>query len=275
MSAATDNAATGDTRALPPATAGVPRHVAIIMDGNGRWARQRKLPRVEGHYRGGENVMRIVEAAQKLGIKYLTLYAFSVENWQRPAAEVDALMRLLESFLGQYARRLVEEKVRLLTIGDISALPAHARKPLEQAIRDTANFTGHTLVLALNYGARAETVRAVREIARAAAAGALNPDALGWDDLAARLDTAGIPDPDLLIRTSGETRLSNFLLLQAAYAEMYFSPVLWPDFDGECLAAALRAYAARERRFGKTGEQLARAEDAHAEKNACHHAAGG
>ncbi|MDR2845587.1 MAG: isoprenyl transferase [Puniceicoccales bacterium] len=233
-----------------------PRHVAIIMDGNGRWARQRHLPRLEGHRQGGENVLRIVEAAGKLGIEYLTLYAFSVENWQRPPEEVDALMRLLESFLGQYVSNLVEKKIRLRVIGDISALPPHARLPLEEAIRETAHFSGPTLILALNYGARTEVLNAVRAYARDAQAGRVDAAALDWPAFAAYLDTRDVPDPDLIIRTSGETRLSNFLLLQAAYAEMYFSPVLWPDFDGECLAAAVRAYAGRERRFGKTGEQL-------------------
>jgi undecaprenyl diphosphate synthase len=239
------------------ASQNVPRHVAIIMDGNGRWARQRGLPRAAGHHAGGENLLRIVEAAGKLGIRCLTLYAFSVENWQRPAEEVDALMQLLETFLGEHAQKLREQKICLRTIGDIGALPAHARRPLEQAVRETAVFSGgRTLTLALNYGSRTETLNAVRACARDVLAGKLDPGALDWEAFAARLDTVGIPDPDLIIRTSGETRLSNFLLLQAAYAEMYFSPVLWPDFDGARLAEAVRAYAARERRFGKTGEQI-------------------
>jgi undecaprenyl diphosphate synthase len=230
------------------------------MDGNGRWARQRDLPRAEGHRAGGDNLLRIVEAAKKLGVRYLTLYAFSVENWQRPAAEVEALMQLLESFLGTHAKKLVEQKIRLRTIGDIAALPEHARRPLEKTIRDTAGFPdGPTLILALNYGARTEVVNAVRACVRDALAGKLDADALNWEGIAKRLDTAGIPDPDLIIRTSGETRLSNFLLLQAAYAEMYFSPVLWPDFDGDCLAEAVRLFGARERRFGKTGEQISTA----------------
>jgi undecaprenyl diphosphate synthase len=227
------------------------------MDGNGRWARQRDLPRAAGHRAGGENLLRIVEAAGELGIRCLTLYAFSVENWQRPAEEVGALMQLLETFLGEHGQRLCEQKICLRTIGDIGALPEHARLPLERAVRETAAFADNQmLILALNYGSRTETLNAVRSCVRDALAGKLDLDALDWEAFDARLDTAGIPDPDLIIRTSGETRLSNFLLLQAAYAEMYFSPVLWPDFDGKCLAEAVRAYAARERRFGKTGEQI-------------------
>ncbi|MDR2862338.1 MAG: isoprenyl transferase [Puniceicoccales bacterium] len=233
-----------------------PRHVAIIMDGNGRWARQRNLPRVDGHRKGVENVLRIVDAANKLGIEYLTLYAFSVENWQRPAAEVDALMHLLESFLGQYAAELVEKHIRLRVIGNLAALPEHARAPLEKAVATTADFPGPTLVLAINYGARTEVLDAVRAYAREVQAGRASPDTLGWESFSRYLYTRDMPDPDLIIRTSGETRLSNFLLLQSAYAEMYFSPVLWPDFDGACLADAVRAFANRERRFGKTGEQL-------------------
>jgi undecaprenyl diphosphate synthase len=226
------------------------------MDGNGRWARQRNLPRIEGHRKGGENGLRILDAAGKLGVRYLTLYAFSVENWHRPADEVDALMRLLETYLGRYYDSLVEKKIRLRAIGDISALPAHAREPLEKAIRDTAEFTGPTLVLALNYGSRNETLRALRACAGDILAGRADPGKLDWDTFASYLDTRGIPDPDLVIRTSGETRLSNFLLLQSAYAEWYFTPVLWPDFDEQCLAEAVRAFSTRERRFGLTGEQL-------------------
>jgi undecaprenyl diphosphate synthase len=241
----------------PPATlARVPRHVAIIMDGNGRWARQRGLARVEGHSKGGENLLRIIEAAGEIGIEFLTVYAFSVENWRRPAEEVGALMHLLENYLVEYTSTLVEKQIRLRVIGDISALPGHTREALETAIRNTASFTKQTLVLALNYGARAEVLRAVREVASEAAAGRLSPEALDWESFALRLDTGDIPDPDLVIRTSGETRLSNFLLLQAAYAEWYFTPVLWPDFDATCLAAAVNAFATRERRFGMTGEQL-------------------
>jgi undecaprenyl diphosphate synthase len=240
-----------------PASVGrIPRHIAIIMDGNGRWARQRGLARAEGHAKGGENLLRIIEAVGDLGIEFLTVYAFSVENWRRPAEEIGALMHLLEKYLTQYTETLIEKQIRLRVIGDISALPAQTRQSLEIAIRDTANFTNQTLVLALNYGARAEVLRAARELAAEAAAGRLDPEKLSWETFAAHLDTDGIPDPDLVIRTSGETRLSNFLLLQAAYAEWYFTPVLWPDFDAACLAEAVNAFANRERRFGMTGEQL-------------------
>jgi undecaprenyl diphosphate synthase len=226
------------------------------MDGNGRWARQRGLARVEGHSKGGENLLKIIEAAGNLGIEFLTVYAFSVENWRRPAEEVGALMQLLKSYLEQYTSTLIEKQIRLRVIGDVDALPEHTRLPLNAAMRDTAGFTQQTLVLALNYGARAEVLRAVREIAAEAAAGRLEPEKLDWESFALHLDTNDIPDPDLVIRTSGETRLSNFLLLQAAYAEWYFTPVLWPDFDAACLAEAVNAYATRERRFGMTGEQL-------------------
>ncbi|MDR0535952.1 MAG: di-trans,poly-cis-decaprenylcistransferase [Puniceicoccales bacterium] len=229
----------------------IPRHTAIIMDGNGRWARQRGLPRVLGHERGGENLLRIVEAAGDLGIEFLTVYAFSVENWQRPDEEVSSLMRLLESYLSRHAETLVKRQVRLRVIGDIDALPEHARRPLLETIQATKSFTGKNLVLALNYGSRAELVRVAQGIARDARNGTLAPESLDWENIAARLDTAGIPDPDLVIRTSGEIRLSNFLLLQAAYAEWYFSPVLWPDFDAACLAEAVRDYSRRNRRFGK------------------------
>ncbi len=226
------------------------------MDGNGRWARARDLPRIEGHRQGVQNVLRIIDAAAREGIEYLTLYAFSVENWQRPPEEVDALMHLLEIFLQQYAHELIERQVRLRVIGDISMLPEHARRPLEKTLQDTAHFSAHTLVLAINYGARAEIVRAVQDYARDVQESRARPENLDWSTLANYLSTAGIPDPDLIIRSSGEKRLSNFLLLQAAYAEIYFTPVLWPDFDGEELAAAIHFFSQRERRFGKTGEQL-------------------
>ena len=226
------------------------------MDGNGRWAQARSLPRIEGHRQGVQNVLRIVDAAAQQGIEYLTLYAFSVENWQRPTEEVDALMHLLEIFLQQYAHELIERQVRLRVIGDISMLPEHARRPLEQALQDTAHFSAHTLVLAINYGARAEIVRAVQNYARDVQENRAQPNRLDWPTLAGYLSTADIPDPDLIIRSSGEKRLSNFLLLQAAYAEIYFTPVLWPDFNAEELAAAIHFFSQRERRFGKTGEQL-------------------
>jgi undecaprenyl diphosphate synthase len=239
---------------LPPAN--IPRHIAIIMDGNGRWARHHNLARAEGHREGAENVLRILEIVRQYQIKYLTLYAFSVENWQRPEAEVEALMQLLAQFLLQHAHKLNENNTRLRTIGNIDVLPAHARDLLKEVVNATAHNNATTLVLALNYGARTEVLNAVRTCIREAQAGRLDAQTLDWPAFARYLDTGGIPDPDLIIRTSGETRLSNFLLLQAAYAEMYFSPALWPDFNGAHLAQAIHAYASRERRFGKTAEQL-------------------
>ncbi len=226
------------------------------MDGNGRWARQRGLPRIEGHRQGVENVRRIMSAARELGLPCLTLYAFSAENWRRPAEEVGALMGLLEFFLERCTRELIENEVRLRVIGQISQLPERARRPLESAVTRTAHFTERTLVLALNYGSRQETVEAARAYAEAVKAGRENPAELDWPRFARYLDTDGLPDPDLIIRTSGESRLSNFLLLQAAYAEMYFSPVYWPDFNREQLIEAIEAYKQRERRFGQTGEQV-------------------
>jgi len=237
-------------------SAPIPAHVAIIMDGNGRWAKQRGLPRIEGHRRGVETVRTIINASRELGIRYITLYAFSVENWKRPQDEVGALMGLLEFFLKKELANLVKDKVRLLTIGRTQDMPANVRTLLEKAVAATAAFTGHTLVLALNYGARTEMVDAARAYAKALAAGEIKPDDHSWETFSRYLDTAGIPDPDLVIRTSGEMRISNFLLMQAAYAEFVFSPVLWPDFTKADLAAAVETYAKRERRFGLTSEQL-------------------
>lgn len=235
----------------------IPRHVAIIMDGNGRWARQRGLARIEGHDKGGENVLTILEAVRKFGIRYLTLYAFSVENWQRPAGEVNALMLLLETYINRYLDELVKQHIRLRVIGNIAVLPENARLPLERAIRETAGFSRQTLVLALNYGARSEVLEAARSYARDVQAGRATTSGLDWETFSRYLYTQDIPDPDLIIRTSGETRLSNFLLLQAAYAEWYFTPVLWPDFDEAQLLKAIQEFSRRERRFGLTGEQIA------------------
>jgi len=237
-------------------TSANPQHVAIIMDGNGRWARARGLPRIEGHRQGVENVRRIMEVMRELSLPYLTLYAFSAENWRRPAEEVGALMGLLEIFLERYTRELEENEVRLRTIGRTDQLPARPRACLERAIARTAHFTGRTLVLALNYGSRQETTEAVRAYAEAVRAGREDPAALDWSRFAKYLYTDGLPDPDLIIRTSGESRLSNFLLLQAAYAEMYFTPVYWPDFSRAHLVEAIEAFKRRERRFGQTGEQV-------------------
>ena len=235
----------------------IPQHVAIIMDGNGRWAKQRGLPRIEGHRRGVETVRSIIDASRELGVRYLTLYAFSVENWKRPQDEVGALMQLLEYFLKRETKTLVKNRVRLLTIGRTQDLPPIVARQLDAAIAATAAFTEHTLVLALNYGSRTEIVDAARAYATAVAAGKEKLNDSSWETFSRYLYTgAHIPDPDLVIRTSGETRVSNFLLLQSAYAEFVFTPVLWPDFSKTDFAAAVAEYARRERRFGKTSEQI-------------------
>ena len=226
------------------------------MDGNGRWAKKRGLPRIAGHRRGVETVRAIVEEAGNCGVRYLTLYAFSAENWKRPAAEVQALMLILQRFLRSELDELRAKKIRLHTIGRTAELPSAVRKELDRALAATAHFTEHHLVLALNYGARTEIVDAAAAYAREVAAGRENPAECSYEKLARHLYTAGIPDPDLVIRTSGETRISNFLLLQAAYAEFLFTPTLWPDFSAEDFRAALADFAKRERRFGATGEQV-------------------
>jgi len=233
-----------------------PLHVAIIMDGNGRWARARGLPREEGHRKGVENVRRILECAKECGVRQLTLYAFSVENWNRPRAEVAALMRLLESFLKAQEKELIKQRIRLVVAGRLDGLPVRVARLLRRTIGKTAGFTEWTLCLALNYGSRTEIVDAVRRYAAAVQEGREQPERLDWDVLQSYLYTAGLPDPDLVIRTSGEYRLSNFLLLQSAYAEYYFAEEYWPDFGPEAFRSAVDAYRRRERRFGLTGEQL-------------------
>jgi undecaprenyl diphosphate synthase len=233
-----------------------PRHVAIIMDGNGRWAKERGLPRIEGHRRGAEAVKRTIKAAKDNGVEIITLYAFSVENWNRPKAEVDALMKLLDRFVAKQLPELIKRKIRLRIVGRYQELPVNVQSRLTNAEKATAHFTEHTLALAINYGSRTEVMDAVKAVAQAAQAGDIDPSKLDYDDFRQYLNTRDLPDPDLVIRTSGEARLSNFLLLQAAYAEIYFTPVLWPDFDESHFKAALNDYAARERRYGKTAEQL-------------------
>lgn len=243
----------------PPADAvaldphGLPRHVAIIMDGNGRWAKKRLLNRIKGHEKGADSVRAVVKACREIGIAYLTLYAFSTENWQRPQMEVDALMTLLKQFLQNEADELLANNIRLETIGETHRLPEDVRRALDDAIAKTRPNDGLHLVLALSYGARSEIVHAVRQVAADAAAGRLSPDAVDEALVAGKLFTRDIPDPDLLIRTSGELRLSNFLLWQLAYAELYFTPTLWPDFGREEFLRILEAYQRRERRFGKVG----------------------
>jgi undecaprenyl diphosphate synthase len=239
-----------------PDRANIPQHIAIIMDGNGRWAKQRGLPRIEGHRRGVEAVRTATYAARDLGVRMLTLYAFSAENWNRPKDEVGALMGLLELYLRKELETFVRDRVRLRTIGRIEGLPEGVQRCLAATVEKTKDFTDYTLVLALNYGSRTEVVDAARAYAAAVAAGRENLNDASWGTIAKYLYTAGMPEPDLVIRTSGETRVSNFLLMQAAYAEFVFTPVLWPDFGKDDLAAAIAEYARRERRYGMTSDQL-------------------
>ncbi|OCP00926.1 MULTISPECIES: isoprenyl transferase [unclassified Ensifer] len=232
----------------------VPEHVAIIMDGNGRWANARGLPRTMGHRKGVETVRDAVKTATELGIRYLTLFAFSSENWSRPAAEVSDLMGLLKTFIRRDLADLHRENVRIRVIGDRSNLRGDILPLLVEAEETTSGNTGITLVIAFNYGARDELTRAMRRLATEVAEGRLRPEDITPERIAATLDTSGIPDPDLIIRTSGEERLSNFLLWQGAYSELIFVPELWPDFTRETFLAALQKYACRERRFGGVSE---------------------
>ena len=221
------------------------------MDGNGRWAKAKGLPRVEGHRRGVQNVLKVIRSSKNLGIKYLTLYAFSAENWNRPKTEVKALMFLLESFLKSQLKELHENNMRFRVIGNIDGLPPKISKIIHKMMEETKSHTDFNLTLALNYGARQEIIEAVNKIV------AENPTStINWEKIQEKLYTKDIPDPDLIIRTSGEYRLSNFLLLQSAYSEFYFSKIYWPDFSEEELISALNSYKNRQRRFGKTGDQL-------------------
>jgi len=241
--------------AVPHAAPQVPAHIAIIMDGNGRWAQQRGLPRIEGHRRGVETVRRIIDSTREFGVRMLTLYAFSAENWRRPQDEVGALMRLLELYLKRELKTFVKNRIRLRTIGRTHELPPGAQRQLARTIEATRDFSDYTLTLALNYGSRSEVVDAAHSYAAALAAGEISPSDRSWEGFSRHLYTGDLPDPDLVIRTSGETRLSNFLLLQAAYAEFVFTPVLWPDFGRDDLAQAIAEYSRRERRYGKTSAQ--------------------
>lgn len=234
----------------------LPRHLAIIMDGNGRWAEQRGLPRIVGHHRGVEAVKTVVRECRNLGVDYLTLYAFSSENWGRPTDEVNALMGLLCRYLESELEQMLERGLRLQVIGETGRLPGKARQVLEQVITRTAANDGMVLTLALSYGARDEIVRAVRSLTSEILAGRHITEAIDEGLLSSFLDTRNLPDPDLLIRTSGEMRISNFLLWQLSYAELYFTDVLWPDFDAVELHRALEEYAGRQRRFGLTGAQI-------------------
>lgn len=229
---------------------GVPRHVAIIMDGNGRWAKARGLPRAAGHRQGAEAARKVLRAAGEAGVECLTLYAFSSENWKRSAGEVSDLMGLLRLYIKKELDALHREGVRLVIIGDHRAFPADLIQMIDKAVERTGDNSRITLAIALNYGARSELVKAARLLASKAAAGALDPDSIDEAAIDGALDTAGLPPLDLLIRTSGEHRLSNFLLWQAAYSELLFVETLWPDFDGEMLRRAIEDYGRRERRFG-------------------------
>ena len=235
---------------------GLPRHVAIIMDGNGRWAKKRLLNRVRGHEKGADAVRGIVRTCRELKIQVLTLYAFSTENWQRPAAEIKALMGLLKKFLTEEEQQLKQNNIRLEVIGQPERLPDDVQAIIHQVRSATAANDGLLLNLALSYGGRTEIVDMVRAIAAKVAAGTLQPEAIDEDLVADHLYTRHLPDPDLMIRTSGEMRISNFLLWQIAYAELYFCDTYWPDFDEEELQLALAEYARRQRRFGLTGAQL-------------------
>ena len=234
----------------------LPVHIAIIMDGNGRWAKKHGQDRIFGHHQGVESVRKISEAAAKLGIKYLTLYTFSTENWNRPVAEVDALMQLLVETIQNEVVTLNKNNIRLNAIGDLKSLPPKNLELLKDAIKQTANNSRMTLTMAISYSSRWEITEAARQIAREVEAKRINTEKISEEVFASFLNTNTIPDPELLIRTSGEMRISNYLLWQIAYSELYFTPKLWPEFEEEDLYAAIINYQNRERRFGKTSEQL-------------------
>ena len=234
----------------PVVDAKIPRHVAIIMDGNGRWAKEHYRPRLSGHEAGRQSVKKVVQAAIAHGVRYLTLYAFSVENWQRPREEVQGLMGLLRLVLREELTEMGREGVRLRAIGRLQDLPEAVREELDSAIAKTKANTKLDLILALSYGSRVEITEAVKAIAREAKAGSLDPDRVEEKTVSEHLYTRDLPDPDLLIRTSGEMRISNFMLWQISYAEIHVTPVLWPDFGEKEFAAALAEYARRDRRFG-------------------------
>lgn len=234
----------------------LPRHIAIIMDGNGRWAQEKGQDRLYGHFHGVESVRDIVEGCAELGIGYLTLYAFSTENWDRPQYEVTGLMELLVETIRKETETLNRNNIKLHVIGDRSMLPEYAKEALKESQDITANNTGLNLVMALSYSSRWELVHAVKEIAADVKAGKIDPQQINQDTLQAYLSTSAFPDPELMIRTSGEYRISNFLLYQLAYAELYFTQVRWPDFRKENLYEALLDFQGRERRFGKTSSQV-------------------
>ena len=234
----------------------IPHHIAIIMDGNGRWAKRQGLARMFGHRQGVETVHRITEAAAELGVKYLTLYAFSTENWNRPKEEVDALMSLLVDTIAKETPTLMKNNIQLLTIGDLDRLPENAQKKFRACIEETSSNTGLHLVIALSYSSRWEIIQAVRSIAKDVQEGNILLEDINEEVISAAMTTVNMPDPDLLIRTSGELRISNFLLWQLAYTELYFTDCLWPEFTEEEFYRAIIDYQHRERRFGKTSEQV-------------------
>lgn len=236
----------------------IPQHVAIIMDGNGRWAKSKGLDRTEGHREGAVSVRKVVEAATKAKVKYLTLYAFSTENWLRPEEEIDTLMELMVFFIAKETEDLIKNKVRLQCIGDIQRLPEKTRNALDRCIEQTSSGEGLTLVLALSYSSRWELANAAKAIATEVKNGVLDENSITEETISKYLTTKDMPDLDLLIRTGGDIRISNFLLWQAAYSELYFTGVFWPDFDEECLYEAILDFQKKERRFGKTSEQLAK-----------------
>jgi undecaprenyl diphosphate synthase len=234
----------------------LPAHIAVIMDGNGRWALRHGKERIFGHQQGVESVRAVIEASAELGIKYLSLYAFSTENWGRPDDEVSALMSIMVSSLNSETETLIKNNIRLTSIGDSERLTPDVRKRLEETISQTESSTGLTLIVALSYSSRWEITEAVKKIAAEAAGGKLEPSMIDEAEIEKHMATAGIPDPDLMIRTSGELRISNFLLWQLAYSELYFTEKLWPDFGKEDLYDAIIDYQKRERRFGKTSEKI-------------------
>ncbi|WP_276479687.1 isoprenyl transferase [Paraflavitalea pollutisoli] len=234
----------------------LPRHIAIIMDGNGRWAQEKGQDRLYGHFHGVESVRNIVEGCAELGVGYLTLYAFSTENWDRPEYEVSGLMELLVDTIRKETETLNKNNIKLHVIGDMNMLPAYAQKELNESLEITSRNTGLNLIMALSYSSRWELVNAVKLIATDVKAGKIDPAAITQDTLQKYLVTSNFPDPELMIRTSGEYRISNFLLYQLAYAELYFTNVRWPDFRKENLYEAILDFQARERRFGKTGDQI-------------------
>ena len=234
----------------------IPQHVAIIMDGNGRWAKSKGLDRIFGHREGVDSVDKVMEAASDLGVKYITLYAFSTKNWNRPEQEVNALMEILSQALKKYIEKISKNNVRLMVVGDKSRLSQLTLSNLSEAEKMTEMNTGLTMILAISYSSRWEIVEAAKRIASEVKAGSLNVDQIDEKVFSDHLATAGIPDPDLLIRTSGELRISNFLMWQLSYSELYFTPVSWPEFKKEQFFEAIIDYQKRERRFGKTSEQL-------------------